>query len=254
MKKIIIVFFLLMFFASFTCMAEDQAEKKSPPDMIGLGVLVSDSVYKGVDRDVWPVPLVFVRKGKIAIKSVKAEYIFLEDKTREANFFIMPRFMGYDSKDSSYLDGMKDRKWSLDAGVEYSIIMPYFYDSKASVSITQDLLGKSNGQEARFWLKKMFDFRPFFIRPGAAIMWQSSKMADYYFGVEDSEQKSGRPSYNPGASVSYDLSADAFLFFSRNWALFSRSDFLFYGHDIKSSPIIRKGRSSSFILGIVYVF
>mgnify|MGYP001590444266 FL=1 len=89
---------------------------------------------------------------------------------------------------------------------------------------------------------------------GAAIVWQTRKMADYYFGVDDSEQKLGRPSYNPGASVNYDLSADAFLFFSRNWALFSRSDFLFYGHGIKSSPIVRKGRSNSFILGIVYVF
>jgi len=252
MKKIII-FFLLMFSVSFICLAEEETRKK-PPDMLGLGILVSDSVYKGVDRDVWPVPLVFVRKGKIAIKSVKAEYIFLEDKTREANFFLMPRFMGYDSKDSSDLDGMKDRKWSLDAGLDYSIVMPYFYDSKASVSITQDLLGRSNGQEARFWLKRMFDFRPFFIRPGAGIVWQSRKMADYYFGVEDSEQKVDRPSYNPGASVSYDLSADAFLFFSKNWALFSRYDFLFYDHDIKSSPIVRKGRSSSFIMGIIYAF
>jgi len=76
----------------------------------------------------------------------------------------------------------------------------------------------------------MFDFGPFLIRPGAAIVWQSRKMADY------------------------DLSVDAFLFFSRNWALFSRSDFLFYDHGIKSSPIIRKGRSNSFIMGIVYVF
>ncbi len=253
MKKIIVLFFLLMLSASFSCLAEEEARKK-PPDMIGIGVLVSDSVYKGVDRNVWPVPLVFVRKGKIAIKSVKVEYIFLEDKSREANFFIMPRFMGYDSKDSSDLDGMKDRKWSLDGGMEYSITMPYFYDSKASVSITQDLLSESNGQEARFWLKRMFDFRPFFIRPGAGIVWQSSNMANYYFGVKSSEEKLGRPAYNPGASVSYDLSADAFLFFSRNWALFSRSDFLFYDHDIKSSPIVRKGRSSSFIMGIVYVF
>ncbi len=253
MKKIIIAFFLWIFFTSFTCLAEEGAEKNSH-DMVGLGVLVSDSVYKGVDRNVWPVPLVFIRKGKIAIKSVKAEYIFLEDKTREANFFIMPRFMGYDSKDSSDLDGMKDRKWSIDGGMEYSIIMPYFYDSKLSVSVTQDLLSESGGQEARLWIKRMFDLRPFFIRPGLGIMWQSRKMADYYFGVEDSEQKSGRPSYNPGASVSYDLSADVFLFFSKNWALFSRSDFLFYGHNIKSSPIVRKGRSNSFIMGIVYAF
>ncbi|MBU1913258.1 MAG: MipA/OmpV family protein [Candidatus Omnitrophica bacterium] len=253
MKKTIVLFFLFMLFASFACLAEEEAGKK-PPDMFGLGVLVSDSVYKGVDRNVWPMPLVFVRKGKISIKSVKAEYIFLEDKSREANFFIIPRFMGYDSKDSSDLDGMKDRKWSLDGGMEYSITMPYFYDSKASVSITQDLLAKSGGQEARLWLKRKFDFRPFFIRPGVGIVWQSRKMADYYFGVKDFEQKLGRPSYNLGASINYDLSADAFLFFSRNWALFSRSDFLFYDHGIKSSPIVRKGRSNSFILGIVYVF
>jgi len=135
-----------------------------------VGALISDSVYKGVDRDVWPVPVVFVRKGRISIKGVKAEYVFLEDKSHEANFFIMPRFMGYDSKDSSDLEGMKDRKWSLDGGVEYSVTMPYFYDSKASISIAQDLLSESSGQEVKLQLKRMFDLRPFFIRPGVGAV------------------------------------------------------------------------------------
>jgi outer membrane protein len=253
MKKIIALFFLVMLFASFSCLAEEETRKK-PPDMLGVGLLIDNSVYKGVDRNIWSVPLVFVRKGNIAIKGVKAEYIFLEDKSRDANFFIIPRFMGYDSKNSSDLDGMKDRKWSFDTGLEYSINMSYFYDLKASVSISQDLLAKSSGQEAKLQLKRMFNFRPCFIRPSATIVWQSKNLADYYFGVNPSEQKTGRPAYNPRASVNYGLSLDAFLFFSRNWALFSRSDFLFYGHDIKSSPIVRKGRSNSFILGIIYAF
>ena len=52
MKKTIVLFFLLMLFASFSCLAEEEAAKK-PPDMLGLGVLISGSVYKGVDRNVW---------------------------------------------------------------------------------------------------------------------------------------------------------------------------------------------------------
>ena len=73
---------------------------------IELDKLMHRTMNRPLPQDRMTLRMATVLSVLGAVKSVKAEYIYLEDKTREANFFIMPRFMGYNSKDSSDLDGI----------------------------------------------------------------------------------------------------------------------------------------------------
>jgi outer membrane protein len=252
MKKTaaVIIFMLLFVSAAF---AEEEALPKMP-NILGAGVLVSPSPYKDVDTYVYGVPIVYAEKDNFFIRINQAGYSFYKKEPFEAYAFLQPRLMGYRSDRSDFFAGMNRRNWSVDAGLGAQMEVPYLKGSMVEVNLMQDVLANSKGQEVDVFYWYMFDLRPLFLIPKAGLMWESNKVIDYYYGVNDAEAAANRPAYSPGSCINYRLGLDSMLFVSQQWALVGRVYVDFFGSEIKDSPLIDKDYSPTFLAGVVYKF
>ena len=78
--------------------------------LMGAGAMMIESPYKGVDDDVYPVPvLIFESRRFFADKTVFGYYF--NDKSNPVRWAVIGslRLLGYEVDDSSDLTGMQDR-------------------------------------------------------------------------------------------------------------------------------------------------
>ncbi len=118
---------------------------------------------------------------------------------------VAPRFQGFDDSDSYIFEGMKDRKFSMDAGASLSYKNN---DWKISVSSMFDILNRSNGVELTTSLSHTFRFGPVFVEPRVNFSYLDNHHVDYYYGVAQAEVNENRSEYigkkalNSGVGVS----------------------------------------------------
>jgi len=254
MKRITAVTVFILLFVAAAAYAKEEEHISKAPDMLGAGVLISSSPYKGDSNSISPVPIINVEKGNFFIRIDQAGYSLYKKDPLEVYTFLQPRFMGYRSSDSDFLRGMKRRNWSVDAGLGAELQIPGLKESAVSVEVLQDILANSKGQEVDVFCWHLFDLKPLFLVPKAGLMWESKKVINYYYGVKDTEIALNRPAYSPNSSLSYRLGADSLLYVSKKWALATRVYVDFFGSQIKNSPIVDKDYSATFLCGVVYSF
>ena len=120
---------------------------------IGFGIAAYNNVYKGDDAETLAIPMVFYESEKWYFRGQMGGYRFFGDKTFSVALIGQWRVDGYDDDDSRYLQGMKDRKMTLDGGLSAS-----YFDGwgATTVSMVTDLLGRHDGQELSFSYGKRF--------------------------------------------------------------------------------------------------
>lgn len=251
MKKVSLIIVIFILLAVYSARANGE---NNNPNMIGLGIAVVDLPYKGTDSSIIPVPIIYFEQGNFFLRGLKTGFSLYKDDTFEIYTLIAGRIAGYDSGDSDDLAGMDDRRWSLDGGMEFKWNLPYCKNSSLSLSILHDLLSRYKGSELEARFAKLFEARPLFVKPSLGISWQSNEFVRYYYGVKDSEQISGRPSYSPGSALNYIAALDTYLYFSPQWALILRTECSFLDDEIKKSPIVDRDYALNFVFGITRKF
>jgi len=254
MKRITAVTVLILLLVVTAAYAKEEEHLPKIPVLLGAGVLISSSPYKGDSNSIYPVPIINVEKDNFFIHIEQAGYSLYKKDPLEVYTFLQPRFMGYRSSDSDFLRGMKRRNWSVDAGLGAELKMPGLKQSAVSIEVLQDILANSKGQELDVFYWYMFDLQPLFLVPKVGLMWESKKVIDYYYGVKDTEIALDRPAYSPDSSLSYRLGLDSLLYVSKEWALATRVYVDFFGNQITNSPIVDKDYSTTFLCGVVYSF
>jgi MipA family protein len=247
--------YVLVFLMILTCaITELSLAEDKMPNMIGLGAMVRQEPYKGMDEDIVLMPIITWEKDRFFIKGVKAGYSLFKSDNIKINSIIKPRFMGYDSSDSSYLNGMKDRDFSLDGGGEIIYKFNDFYDISLGASFVADMLSKHEGYEGSVSLSKMFNMRPLFIQPSLSVSWLSENITDYYYGVRQEEVVAGRPAYSPDSSVKGAFSLGAYYALSKQWMIVARGGVELFDNEVKNSPLIEDNYSLSGSIGIAMMF
>ena len=251
MKKALLVILLLI----FTCSAyADKNGDKQSPNILGLGVFTAGSPYKDVDTQVLPIPIASLRYDKFFIEGLKVGYIIAEEVNFRVDFFIAPRLMGYDANEEASLNGMGDRKYSLDGGVQLKLNLPSLDSFYIKTSVVADLLSENEGQEVSFSLCKDYKHDYFLITPSIGVKWQSENMVDYYYGVKTTEVRTGRNAYFPNAATNYFLNLNLNLGLSEDWIMVGIIDFEKLDNDIKASPIVDDDYIVCGVLGIARMF
>lgn len=219
--------------------------------MMGAGVEFETSPYKDVDDEF--SPSLYIRWEKDPM------FVEIEDRLRvgyewrDFTFSAIAQYQddGYDEDDGDFLEGMDERKSTVAAGLEVEYETPF---GEVGVEMMADVGGKHKGWEMSLDYGKSFELDRFFIQPFVEVNWQSGKMADYYYGVKDSEARSWRPAYDPGSVVNFEVGFEVFYMFSEHWMLVGRMETEFLDGDIKDSPIVDEDVLYSGSLGIVYAF
>lgn len=197
--------FLRILFGSsllLSCAAFAQQSRSAEPSqgfLYGVGVGVNQEIYRGYKRRMIPLPLVGYRGEKLSVYGPFVSYELAKANDFSLSAKISPRFAGYDEDDSDAFIGMK-RKSSLDAGFG----LQYRIDNwTLDTEVLSDVLGNSNGQEAKLKFSYGLRFGPLQVSPEVGISYSSSKLVNYYYGVQPNEAIAQRPAYRAGAAVNY---------------------------------------------------
>lgn len=250
MKKGLLIIFVLI----FACAAHASKDDNQSPNVLGLGIFTAASPYKDVDTQTLPIPIASLRNDKFFIEGLEAGYIVAEGDNFRVDFFVAPRLMGYDADDGASLNGMENRKYSLDGGMRLKLNIPSLDNFYIKTTVASDLLSENDGQEISLSLCKDYKHDYFLITPSIGIKWQSENMVDYYYGVKTIEARTGRNAYFPNAATNYFFNLNLNLGLSKDWILVGIIDFEKLNSEINDSPIVDDDYIVWGVLGIARMF
>ena len=252
-NKILIIFLTLLICSAGLAEGDKQNSQTDPNSifLVGPGTWITIKPYKNVDPTVYPIPVVVAVSAPFYFKIDTAGCRLFSDSNMTFDIIGKLRLDGYDADKSDYFDGMHNRNMTVDVGGEFGISGDW---GNLYARILTDALGQHDGQEYRLTYAKPFKFEKAKISPSAGVALLSSNLADYYYGVRDDEARTGRPAYNPGASVNWFVGLDAIYQLNNDWTLLTTITYYWLDSDIRNSPIVNKDYTISILAGAMYRF
>jgi outer membrane protein len=230
---------------------EAPARTSSSVDLsVGGGVVFGPRPYVGASNTVIPIPVVNVRYKNLFVEGIRGGYRFLQSGQLTANAYLQANFEGLESTDSPYLEGMRNRSMSADAGAEL------VYRARPvgfRVNVLSDVLGRNSGQEISLQALTGAPLgRGSFLLAGIGPRWVSATRVDYYYGVSAAEARPDRPEYRGTSSWNWDLSLGANIRLAGNWSLFALFTREAFGSAIEDSPVVGGPAAYSMITSLTY--
>jgi outer membrane protein len=161
--------------------------------------------------------------------------------------------MGYDSDDSDALNGMRDRRMSMDAGLKADHALPW-HEVVLSGKVLADALSRSDGMEYELALRRSFKGKIFRLIPSVGVRYQSGSMVDYYYGVRDNEVRAGRAAYEPRGSLDPFAKVIFTSGISKQWVIMTMLGVESLGSEIRKSPIVDESYVVNAAVGLTYRF
>lgn len=210
--------------------------------LYGIGLGLSQEIYKGYDRRVIPLPILGYRGEKLSVYGPFVSYELLELGDVELEVQASPRFQGFDESDSDIFLGMEERDFSMDLGAN----LKYERDNwKLSVGFLRDIFNKSDGLELKAKIAKAYKFGPIFFEPNLSISHLDKNHVDYYYGVRDFEVTKSRALYQGDSAINQSIgfSVSTPIFFGGFTQL--AIDYTMFDSSITDSPLVERNNNLS---------
>lgn len=219
---------------------------------LGLGFITGTRPYRGIDGRFFAFPIIGYEGERLSWRGPRLSYRVHTVGSVDLRAVAEVRFDGYDHDDTSRLDGMQDRDFSLDAGggLSYRFLPRWRLEGE----LLRDVLGKHKGQEFRSSLKRSFSHGRWTVTPSVGLKILSNRTADYYYGVRRSEARPGRSAYNVGSALNWEAGIGMNYRSAGHWMVVGNVGVEVLDPDINDSPIVARDTLFSLFLGVVYVF
>jgi len=213
----------------------------------GIGANYSQEIYKGYSARFIPIPVIGYKGEKLNVFGPFVSYTLLSADNVKVAFELAPRFQGFDESDSDFFIGMSKRKDSLDAGVS----IEYQYGQwKTKLTSLFDVLDNSGGVEVASTVAYTLRFGPIFVEPNVSLVYESSDLVNYYYGVSELESMENRPYFkgDSGFNVSTGVSVATPIFLGGFTRLSINNQW--FGSHITDSPLVE----SNYQLSVNFLF
>jgi outer membrane protein len=253
MKKTTCFFLLLLVFMWCSYgFAENSGYEKSQPKLnFGLGTVYSSTPYRGADSELTPFPLLAYEGKRFFLRGTKLGVHLMKQDRFVLSLLGSYRGDGYESGDSSFLQGMSDRDGTLEVGIQASLTSPF---GQFRTSLVSDILGEHNGHEAKLTFSKRFFLQKFSISPSASLIWKSGQLSNYYYGVRMAEATINRPAYKVDSSFAVQLGVMTNYRLSEHWFVSGQIALTRLADEISDSPIVEDDFVTTAFVGIGYRF
>ena len=208
--------------------------------LYGLGFSTSNQIYKGYNQRTMLLPLIGYQGENLTLFGPFISYKIKTFNKLKVSVKLSPRFQGFNASDSDFFQGMKERKSSMDAGIDLTYKQD---DWQINISSMFDILNRSNGYEIKSAVSRMYRFGPVFVQPSASVSFLDSRMVNYYYGVSESEINPQRTAYlgQKSQNIALGLSISTPLFLGGYTRL--NIEHLWFDANITNSPLV-EGNSS----------
>lgn len=218
---------------------------------VGVGVISAPRPYVGASNRTIPIPLVELYYKRFFIQGIRFGYHLHSSERWTVDARVDTVFSGLDPDDSPFLDGMTERKGTLFGGLGVDWKIGRF---DLELTAMTDLLGRSDGQEAAVDLSRQWTFGRYRwgVRPSLGVVWQSSSLVDYYFGVSPDEERPGRPAFAGRSAVNLHAGVLTFYRLAPRTSLIALVRWQRLDNEIGNSPIVDRRRGFFGLAGITY--
>ncbi|MEN4052166.1 MULTISPECIES: MipA/OmpV family protein [Sulfurimonas] len=241
---------LLLFFS--THLFADEKQKLT----LGFGPYIQSEPYKGADDLILPSPVIFFDNGIVYARWSRFGLYFLgereEDYAWGFSLTAQPRTLGYKASDSTYLEGMDERKSTLEGGLAFSA--SYQKSTYIEIMLLADMLKTYNSWVTRMEIGNKYEAGKFTFYPSIILLYQSRKFIDYYYGVKTTEVRTDRPAYSPGNGLEYGAQTYIKYPFTKELSALINLRYDIIPKSAKNSPLTNKNYIYSGLFSLIYTF
>ena len=220
---------------------------------LGLGVISSPRPYVGADNQTRIIPLLDVEYRRFYLRGIQAGFRVIEGERFGLDVIGRAQLGGYEEEDSSFLDGMADRRETLELGLAASWKLGSF---TLEATAAADALGRSDGLQAGLQLtwNRIFGRGRAGLFPAVGIVWQDADFVDYYAGVEPGEARPGRPAFEGGSAVNLTVGVRGFVTLTERVRLIGLLQTERLANEFEDSPIIDSRWGYFGLVAVAYSF
>jgi outer membrane protein len=199
-----------------------QTETAMPrkKNMYGIGVGMIPKTSGSKDFRAIVMPVINANYGeRFYVNGLQAGVWLLESDDKRLRFGMSAdaRF-GWDADDGKLTKGMNDRDFSVDMGPILRWQTDY---GTINAQWGFDVGGASKGQNIQLqFIRSLYRSESLRINGMVGLQWNNKKFNDYYFGVDADEVRPGRPVYEAGAGVQYQIGISGMYSVKKDHALF----------------------------------
>jgi outer membrane protein len=225
--------------------------RERPGFGLGMGVAVKDDPYVDLDREIQPFPIFRYVGERFSALGPNLKYRLAGDRRLAFSALVGPSFDGYDPDDSDFLDGMDERKLTVEGGVELDFrARPVSF----SLSARHDLLSRHEGYQLEAEASTFHRIGRVALVPSLAYTYWDENRSDYYFGVRGDEAREGRPAYSLDGTSNWSAGLFAAADVTPSIFLMLGAKYFFYDDDIADSPILDDDSTWRIFAGAGYQF
>ena len=220
---------------------------------LGVGVITKTSPYR--DAKTWtvqPIPAISYIGDRVQILGLTARCGIKDWGDFALAATARYRFGAYKEDDSSYLQGMGDRKDTLLGGLALQVKLPDGF--KLSSGYEHDLLDRTGGGTGRLGIEKSFQRGSLTVSPQLAVTVLTSKLADYEYGVPADRARADRPAYHPGDAVNFEAGVTLMGELYKNWRIILSGTAVFLPSNLKDSPLVDRSQVFTSFVAVNYQF
>ena len=236
--------------ALVTSAAIAETPDNSWSGILGAGPMTFPSYSGGNGSKVWLVPLISAAYGEMVyIEPLRAgAYLWgSADRKMGLGLAVEPR-MGFKAGDGQRLAGMATRRDSLEGGPAFDWDLDLF---KLSVSLFGDLVNASGGTSGRLYAYRDLPLgERWHMGAYVGVDRMSARVADYFFGVADSEATPARPAFRASATSNPLAGFDGNYRLNDRYSILFGAQFAYLGSGAATSPIVETRRTHVAWLGL----
>ena len=228
------------------------AQQEQDGFSIGFGLTYSDSVFVGEDSDPQILPLLRYESDRFSLGVPQgARLTVFERNQLRVSAVVSPRFSALEDPDGRELAGI-DRELTADGGLQ----LRYRFGPGTQIRFraVTELTDEHGGSELSASITQPVPVgqTPLLLSAGVTMM--DPDLAQYTYGVFESEATRDRPEYSPDAVIIPNLSVSSVFALSETVSLTGSVRAEFLPDEVTDSPIVDADVSVSTFLGISYQF
>lgn len=239
-----------------------QGRPTGPQVSVGIGLAATSQPYAGVDdrARLFPIPLITYRGSRLQFTGKTGQATLYQTRGQDIDVRVAAvadwRFQSYDADDSPILIGMDDRSGTLETGLRVGAQKGRY---SASLTGLADTLSRHGGYQIDASVgADLVRSRTRGVSVNAGLRYQSSSLADYYFGVDPEEalitDALVRPAYETGDAFLPSVGVTGRQALGDKVVLFGIAQYEFLPDAITDSPIVDQSGQVFAFAGVAYNF
>ena len=218
---------------------------------LGGAVLAGSDTYRGEPRNYDQLPLILYEGERIFAYGNSLGFNFVRNEMLQFGVIGRARLTSVDPSEIPELEGLEFRDNTLEAGLTANLKTRF---GQFSLTAVQDVVGRYDGREVDLSYRFPFHLDRWTLTPWVSLLWQDSRLTNYYYGVSEDEAVPGRPAYTPGSAQNLALGLNTSWQMNDRFFVFANVGIEMYDDVISDSPIIRSSSNARTLAGAGWMF